>query len=233
MAEKPLITDDTHLLDPVILNDLVADISKLSSIYHKPAESFSKFRKPGSHLRINKDTKEDDVVVVEPLPEQPQDLLNLSPLSEALNEDNKSTRETLPPKVLLAAEKGDGMQVTGAYILERGNLALQLSIQNNSEQPLGDFAMQLNVNVLGIALAAPLQVPSPLYAKQTANVIVPLVLNGPALKPTDPSLPFLQIALKNNVKVYYFHDILPYKLVLQSSGYFFLYPFNNININFI
>jgi len=110
------------------------------------------------------------------------------------------------------------MQVTAAYILERGNLALQLQIQNNSQQALSDFAMQLNVNVLGIALAAPLQVPSPLYAGQSANVIVPLELNGPEVKQTDPSLPFLQIALKNNVKVYYFHDILPYKLVLQSSG---------------
>lgn len=71
-------------------------------------------------------------------------------------------------------------------------------------------------------MAAPLVVPSPLFPGQSSEVILPLEMNGPALKPTDPSIPFLQVALKNNVKVYYFHDVLPYKLVLQSSGYLFI-----------
>lgn len=78
--------------------------------------------------------------------EQPQDLLNLSPLSDSL-EGNRHVRETLPSKVLLPADKGDGMQVSGAFLLERGNLALLLTIQNNSPQNLSDFAMQFNVNV--------------------------------------------------------------------------------------
>lgn len=40
MAEKPVISDDSNLLEPSLLDELLANIATLSSIYHKPPEVF-------------------------------------------------------------------------------------------------------------------------------------------------------------------------------------------------
>ena len=40
LAEKPVISDDSNLLDPSLLDELLANISTLSSVYHKPPEAF-------------------------------------------------------------------------------------------------------------------------------------------------------------------------------------------------
>jgi AP-1 complex subunit beta-1 len=40
LAEKPTITDDISALEPQILDELIANLSTLASIYHKPPSSF-------------------------------------------------------------------------------------------------------------------------------------------------------------------------------------------------
>ncbi|KAJ9146615.1 hypothetical protein P3X46_028855 [Hevea brasiliensis] len=40
LAEKPVISDDSNQLDPSLLDELLANIATLSSVYHKPPESF-------------------------------------------------------------------------------------------------------------------------------------------------------------------------------------------------
>jgi len=40
LAEKPVISDDSNQLDSSLLDELLANISTLSSVYHKPPESF-------------------------------------------------------------------------------------------------------------------------------------------------------------------------------------------------
>ena len=40
LAEKPTITDDTGSLEGTLLNQLLGNISMLSSVYHKPPEAF-------------------------------------------------------------------------------------------------------------------------------------------------------------------------------------------------
>jgi len=40
LAEKPVISDDSNQLDPSLLDELLANISTLSSVYHKPPEAF-------------------------------------------------------------------------------------------------------------------------------------------------------------------------------------------------
>lgn len=40
LAEKPTISDDSNLLDPSLLDELLANIATLASVYHKPPESF-------------------------------------------------------------------------------------------------------------------------------------------------------------------------------------------------
>ena len=40
LCEKPVIEDDTSILDPQLLDTLITQIATLSSIYHKPPETF-------------------------------------------------------------------------------------------------------------------------------------------------------------------------------------------------
>ncbi|XP_072984267.1 beta-adaptin-like protein C [Typha latifolia] len=40
LAEKPVISDDSNLLDSSLLDELLANIATLSSVYHKPPDSF-------------------------------------------------------------------------------------------------------------------------------------------------------------------------------------------------
>lgn len=40
LAEKPVISDDSNQLDSSLLDELLANISTLSSVYHKPPETF-------------------------------------------------------------------------------------------------------------------------------------------------------------------------------------------------
>ncbi|KAJ7964060.1 Beta-adaptin-like protein [Quillaja saponaria] len=40
LAEKPVITDDSNQLDPSLLDELLANIATLSSVYHKPSDAF-------------------------------------------------------------------------------------------------------------------------------------------------------------------------------------------------
>lgn len=40
LAEKPVISDDSNQIDPTLLDELLANIATLSSVYHKPPEAF-------------------------------------------------------------------------------------------------------------------------------------------------------------------------------------------------
>lgn len=40
LAEKPLISEDTDLLEPSLLDELICHISSLASVYHKPPTAF-------------------------------------------------------------------------------------------------------------------------------------------------------------------------------------------------
>lgn len=40
MADKPLISEETDLLEPTLLDELICHISSLASVYHKPPTAF-------------------------------------------------------------------------------------------------------------------------------------------------------------------------------------------------
>ena len=40
LAEKPLISEETDLIEPTLLDELICHISSLASVYHKPPSAF-------------------------------------------------------------------------------------------------------------------------------------------------------------------------------------------------
>jgi len=51
LAEKPLISEETDLLEPSLLDELVCHIASLASVYHKPPSAFVEGRGLGSSRR--------------------------------------------------------------------------------------------------------------------------------------------------------------------------------------
>jgi len=60
LGDKPVIEDDTFKLDPSLLNILTGQIATLSSIYHKPPESFVVRRGAGLPSEDEDDDSDDD-----------------------------------------------------------------------------------------------------------------------------------------------------------------------------
>ncbi|XP_022157680.1 beta-adaptin-like protein B [Momordica charantia] len=58
LAEKPVIGDDSNLLDSSLLDELLANIATLSSVYHKPPEAFVTRAKPAAQRTDDEDYPE-------------------------------------------------------------------------------------------------------------------------------------------------------------------------------
>ena len=52
LAEKPTISEETDLLEPVLLNELICHISTLASVYHKPPSAFVEGKVPVRRITL-------------------------------------------------------------------------------------------------------------------------------------------------------------------------------------
>jgi len=78
LPEKPLISDDSSQLDNTLLEQLLSEISTLSSVFHKPPETFiSKAKR--QKVKVFKPK------VSEPVPEEEQDLTGARPTTQPAN----------------------------------------------------------------------------------------------------------------------------------------------------
>lgn len=50
LADKPLISEETDLLEPTLLDELICHISSLASVYHKPPTAFVEGRSAGCSI---------------------------------------------------------------------------------------------------------------------------------------------------------------------------------------
>lgn len=60
LAEKPLIADETDVLEPTLLDELICNISTLASVYHKPPSSFVDGKTPGRKTLPSRAATQDD-----------------------------------------------------------------------------------------------------------------------------------------------------------------------------
>ncbi|XP_061585150.1 AP-1 complex subunit beta-1 isoform X4 [Cololabis saira] len=122
-----------------------------------------------------------------------------------------------PPKtVWLAAMKAKGLEISGTFARRAGVIQMELTFTNKAMTVMSDFAVQFNKNSFGLAPAAPLQVLTPLSPNQTIEVSLPLSTVGPVMK-MDP-LNNLQVAVKNNIDVFYFSSQYPISMLFAEDG---------------
>lgn len=127
-----------------------------------------------------------------------------------------TTFYTPAKQIWLPAARGKGLEISGTFTRRSNQIYMEMTFFNKAMQAMIGFAIQFNKNSFGIAPAQPLQVPSPLQPNGTVDVSLPLNTMGPVQK-MEP-LTNLQVAVKNNVDVFYFSCLIPLHMFCTEDG---------------
>jgi len=261
LGEKPLISDSTTKMDENLLDELIANISTLASVYHKPPETFvSKLKEVHKEKKSKKEKKYDESLLGEAEPgsdraspastpsvprggNQPN-ILDLGDLGQALPQtgpvstqqnapktgsllddldffstpQSQPQRTASPKEVVLAADKGNGMQVSAAFVRQNGQTVLDMTFSNMSSTPLGEFAIQFNKNSFGLAPSQPaVAFLNPGQSAESPLFITthPVMLPAPG---TAPFNNFVQMCVKNNAGKFYFQMAVPLHSIFAETG---------------
>ncbi|XP_078141334.1 AP-1 complex subunit beta-1 isoform X2 [Centroberyx gerrardi] len=123
----------------------------------------------------------------------------------------------IPSKtVWLPAMKAKGLEISGTFARRAGVIQMEMTLTNKAMSVMTDFAIQFNRNSFGLAPAGPLQVLTPLSPNQTIEAALPLNTVGPVMK-MEP-LNNLQVAVKNNIDVFYFSCQYPISMLFVEDG---------------
>ena len=222
LAPKPLISGQSDHLDASVLDDLVAQISTLASVYHKPPETFvakikavapSKKKEKSEKTKSQKIEREhssshqqtgsliDDLVPTAGSSGNLNDLLS-GPISSTSPSSSSSSAKSarIPEKFpVLDAQRGNGMEIRAAFLRNKGQVSLELSITNHSSQPIGQFRLQFKQNYFKLAPVNSDVALNAVGPGQTADVSVPLNYSN---QQAAVALT-IDVAVKNNVGVSY------------------------------
>lgn len=122
----------------------------------------------------------------------------------------------IPPKQeWLSAQKGKGLEIKGTFSRKNGVINMEMTFANKAMQPLNGFGIQLNKNSFGLSPAQPLNVPA-IAPNQSVDVSLELNTSGP-IQRMEP-LTNLQVAVKNNIDVFYFATIIPMHVFFMEDG---------------
>ncbi|XP_061624405.1 AP-1 complex subunit beta-1 isoform X4 [Phyllopteryx taeniolatus] len=123
----------------------------------------------------------------------------------------------VPPKMLwLPAMKAKGLEISGTFGRRAGVVQMEMTVTNKAMSVMTDFAIQFNRNSFGLAPAGPLQVLTPVSPNQSIEAVLPLSTVGPVMK-MEP-LNNLQVAVKNNIDVFYFSCQYPISMLFVEDG---------------
>jgi hypothetical protein len=121
-----------------------------------------------------------------------------------------------PPKEeWLSATKAKGLEILGTWTVQGGVIYADMKFTNRAMQPLTAFAIQFNKNSFGLVPAGPLNITT-LQPSQSIDVMLPVTKGGP-IQRMEP-LNNLQVAIKNNVQVFYFSCTIPFNAYFGCDG---------------
>ncbi|CAG9328111.1 unnamed protein product [Blepharisma stoltei] len=219
-GEKPTISDDTLALDATLLDRLIEDLGRLSTIYRKPAEAITNKKR---ERQIEKQEYEEEVLeydssgqrIGEAVATYSGDLLGIDaepskrfariPLQNVLNAQTPGVNGNM------------GLSIDMAFQRINGEILLDCRFTNSSQALLSDWAMQFNVNHFGLAMGEALALPD-LHPGASKNTKISIVTTG---KPDSnpPGVPIIiQIAIKCSLDIYYFQIPCMYTVLLSESG---------------
>jgi hypothetical protein len=118
--------------------------------------------------------------------------------------------------VWLPAAKGKGLEISGTFSRKNGQVLMELTLTNRALQAMSGFAIQFNKNSFGLAPAQQLNVPTALMPSQSINLSLPVSTTG-VVQRMEP-LSNLQVAIKNNIDVFYFSCLIPMHVLFAEDG---------------
>jgi len=123
-----------------------------------------------------------------------------------------------PRQIWLPHESNKGLEIAGTFMRvgSTSQIYMELVFTNRALGPMSDFAIQFNKNSFGLVPTQPLQVPSPLAAGQSHRTLLPLEAGGGPTAKMNP-LMLLQVAVKNNVQVFYFTATVPINVLFVQA----------------
>nr|KAF6414945.1 adaptor related protein complex 2 subunit beta 1 [Molossus molossus] len=121
-----------------------------------------------------------------------------------------------PKAVWLPAVKAKGLEISGTFTHRQGHIYMEMNFTNKALQHMTDFAIQFNKNSFGVIPSTPLAIHTPLMPNQSIDVSLPLNTLGPVMK-MEP-LNNLQVAVKNNIDVFYFSCLIPLNVLFVEDG---------------
>lgn len=254
LASKPTIRDERSSLDGDLLNELLHQVSTLSSVYYKLPSTFvatsnvdtHRFEndKDGEREVTHSDEQQDfgvaqtkspgaiDLLVdlMDGVSAQPQILsqpvgINLGERRGGSTPSLTSTSfssdviSLIDDKVLLTAEKGAGLEITGAIFRgSNGNPTYRLTFTNRTGAYLDGFQLQFNKNAFRLSLQQQPRIAS-VGPGESRNCVLQLAFAGQGSG--NFASPVLQVAVKSpqqNQAVFYFNDTVPLEAVLLPDG---------------
>ncbi|XP_055910231.1 AP-1 complex subunit beta-1 isoform X2 [Eupeodes corollae] len=266
LADKPLISEETDLLEPTLLDELICHISSLASVYHKPPTAFVEGRGAGVRKSLPNRTagteapseSQSEATVIPNQESLIGDLLSMDINTPAapvaapaannidllgggldillgtgptepvaggtsgllgdifgLGTGGISPMVQIPKIIWLPAEKGKGLEIQGTFSRRNGQISMDLTFTNRAMQAMSAFAIQLNKNSFGLVPASPLQV-APLAPTQSCEASLPMGTTGPVQR-MEP-LNNLQVAVKNNVDIFYFACLVHGNVLFAEDG---------------
>jgi len=141
---KPLLSDDSEHLDTPVLNELVSNISTLSSVYHKPPSTFVKAIKQ----RLGPKDESDDE-----------------------KEENVIADQDLPVLYTPAPDAVHAIQIQGKFMAV-DSLVLKLRFINQTKEKVSGFQIRFKNNILGIEPAT-LSIPLEIAPSKSASYTLP------------------------------------------------------------
>lgn len=264
LSDRPLISDSSINLDTVLLDSLIAQLSTLSAVYHKPPQAFVTKLKGTTSLKKEQAPKSaaaaapaaapapvaaapvanlldldiddtpsgtaggssggggllDDLGMGAPAPAAGGGggggLADLDDIFGGGASASTPAASAVVKTEVLAASAAAGMGISAAFARSAGGTKLHLTFSNTTAAPISGIMLQFNKNLFGLGPAQPNSSVAP---GGTTDAVVDCVFAETQLG--DVSMgDNVQIAVKNNVGVYYFQMRCPVNAVLveESEG---------------
>jgi AP-1 complex subunit beta-1 len=124
-------------------------------------------------------------------------------------------------KMLMSAQQGKGLVMTGAFTRRSGNFVLDVDFENQSPAPIAGVSIQFNKSTFGVVpMQAAVTFPQPLAPGQTVNQVVPMGVSPQFVNAAVAPNLNLQVAIKNNSSgdVVYFQAEMDMSALFTEAG---------------
>ncbi|KAJ3427637.1 beta-adaptin-like protein b [Anaeramoeba flamelloides] len=124
----------------------------------------------------------------------------------------------IPKKLILDAEKGEGLEIKGIFQRRENSIFYELSLTNKTQAPIGGFACVFNTNSFGLKPNGWL-LDGVLMPMQTRFSSIPCPIETSHIKHQNDQISnLIQIAIGKDSKVYYCQDEVPFTVFCTEDG---------------